>query len=126
VAGVAVSLGYTVTVILLVWLGWLTPPIASAVSFALWTPVSYYAHRDFTFRFEGANAAAIVKFTVAFVLKFIASAGVVYVAMEYFGAHYLFGVLMNWVIGPVINYLVLHFWVFRTRREPHLVDSPSP
>jgi putative flippase GtrA len=114
IAGVLISIGYTLTVVMMVeWTGWLRPSLASAASFAFWTPVSYYGHRDFTFRFEGEDGAAAGKFLITFVLRLAASAGVVYVAVDLLAFHYLFGVFMNWIVLPLISYFVLKLWVFR-------------
>ena len=118
VSGVAVSTGYTVTVLALVdLLHWLNPVAASTVSFIVWTPVSYAVHRDFTFRFRGHEWAAAAKFIVTFVARLLASAYVVYVATAQFELHYLVGVLLNWIVLPLVNYLALSLWVFR----PHVV-----
>lgn len=116
IAGVATSLGYTITVVIMVEWGWLQPAAASAASFLLWTPVSYIAHRDFTFCFDGANPAAGLKFVVMFLLKFAAS-GLVVAAAIVLNFHYIVGVLMNWVVLPLITYFVLKLWVFQERNE---------
>jgi len=51
IAGVAVSIGYTVTIVALVsWFAWTGPEAANVISLILWTIVSYFVHRDFTFR----------------------------------------------------------------------------
>ena len=116
VSGVAVSTGYTVTVLALVdLLHWLNPVAASTVSFIVWTPVSYAVHRDFTFRFRGHEWAAAAKFVVTFIARLLASAYVVYAATALFELHYLAGVLLNWIVLPLVNYLALSLWVFRTR-----------
>ena len=120
VSGVAVSTGYTVTVLALVdLLHWLDPVAASTVSFIVWTPVSYAVHRDFTFRFRGHEWTAAAKFIVTFVARLLASAYVVYVATAQFELHYLVGVLLNWIVLPLVNYLALSLWVFR----PHVVGG---
>jgi putative flippase GtrA len=113
VAGVTVSIGYTLTVVLFVNV-WhcLEPPQASAASFLLWTPLSYIAHRDFTFLFTGAEVPAIVKFVLAFVLRLAVSAYSVELAVQC-GAPYLVGVAANWVLLPLISYLIMDLWVFR-------------
>ena len=117
VSGVAISTGYTVTVMVLVeLLRWMDPVAASTLSFVIWTPVSYAVHRDFTFRFRGDHFAAAVKFLLAFVARLAGSAYVVYLATELLGWNYMVGVLANWIVLPLINYLVLSLWVFRTRR----------
>lgn len=130
-AGVAVSLGYTFTVIIFVeQLRWFGPAWASAVSFLLWTPVSYFVHRDFTFRFDRGHRAASVKYFVSFVLRFVASASVIVVAIDYLHFHYLVGALTNWIVLPMINYFVLRFWVFAMPplgdAKIHALESSCP
>jgi putative flippase GtrA len=119
-AGTAVSVGYTVTVVLLVdGLRWMSPEFASAASFALWTPISYWIHRDFTFLFEvgGSQVTAIVKFIISFVFRLALAAYTVHLATTLFGSPYLVGVLANWIVLPLFSYLVLDLWVFRRARS---------
>jgi putative flippase GtrA len=119
-AGIAISMGYTLTVILLVeGLSWMSPALASAVSFALWTPVSYLVHRDFTFLFAVAagQLAAIVKFTISFFVRLGTAAYTVQLMSGFFGSHYLVGVFANWIVLPLISYLIMDWWVFRSPPE---------
>src|SRR5258707_5879609 len=68
VAGVGVSLGYTLNVFLLVdVLSAVSPTVASALSFVIWTPASYFVHRDFTFRATSGSRAVAIKFGTTFV-----------------------------------------------------------
>ena len=113
VAGVVVSIGYTLTVIVLVdLLRWLQPDTANAVSLTVWTPVSYLVHRNFTFRFDGDSFASLTKYVVVFFAKLLTSILVVILATNVLGAHYLFGVLANWLVLPLIAYVTLKLWVF--------------
>jgi putative flippase GtrA len=113
-AGGAVTLGYTVTIIIMMeWLGWTSASLANAVSFLLWTPVSYIAHRDFTFRHNGGYAASAGKFAVTIVAKFLTSVAVVALITEYNHLHYMFSVFANWFAIPLANYFALKLWVFR-------------
>jgi putative flippase GtrA len=125
IVGVAVSTGYTVNVILFVeFLGWGNPEFASALSFLIWTPISYLGHRDFTFLFAGDPVSSAIKFAVAFVARLAVSSYTVHVA-TLFGMHYLVGVLANWIVLPAISYFVLDLWVFRKsdRHSGALSDS---
>jgi len=113
VSGVAISTAYTVTVLLLVSTFQVMGPVpASTLSFLIWTPISYAVHRDFTFRYEGSQQAAVVKFLITFVARLGASAYVVYFSTQVMGWNYLVGVFGNWVVLPLINYIVLTLWVF--------------
>jgi putative flippase GtrA len=118
-AGIAVSAGYTVTVILLVdGLGWMEPALASALSFVIWTPVSYVVHRDFSFLYAGSQVSAVLRFLLAFIGRLAASAFTVHLATAVFGQRYIMGVLANWVVLPLVSYLILNFWVFRPTLPP--------
>jgi putative flippase GtrA len=113
-AGVTVSVGYTITVVGLVeWLGWRNPVAANAASFALWTPVSYLAHREFTFRFDGDYAGSAARFLITFLVKLLASVVVMIAVIDILHAHYLVGVLLNWIVVPLVSYVALDLWVFR-------------
>jgi putative flippase GtrA len=118
IAGVAVSSGYTLTVVVLVdGLHLLQPTAASVTSFVLWTPASYVLQRDFTFNYSGPNASALAKYGVSFLARMFVSGLAVHLATHYFFLHYLFGVFINWLVLPLINYVVLTAWVFRQRTE---------
>lgn len=119
IAGVAISLGYTLTVIVLVeYVGWRNPSAANAVSFLFWTPASYLIHREFTFRFDGPALGPAMKFAATTLIKLLMSIAVVEAATRAFGAHYIFGVLANWIVLPLVAFVIMKLWVFRERFAP--------
>src|SRR5262249_26337035 len=110
-AGVAISLGYTVTIIALVnWL--VSPEVANVVSLILWTIISYIVHREFTFRYDGAYFGSTARFIFIFVLKLLASVVVIALVTRYYQSSYLIGVVLNWVVLPLISYVAMKLWVF--------------
>jgi putative flippase GtrA len=112
-AGVAVSLGYTFTIVALVeWWGVMRAEAANAVSLILWTIISYVVHREFTFRFDGRFSDSAVRFVFVFVLKLVASVAVIALITRYYQGSYLIGVLVNWVVLPLISYIAMKLWVF--------------
>jgi putative flippase GtrA len=113
-AGVAVSLGYTLTIVALVdWAALLGPEAANVVSLVLWTIISYLVHREFTFRFDGAYRGTVPRFIFIFGLKLLASVAVIAVMTKYYKSSYLIGVFLNWVVMPLISYVAMKFWVFQ-------------
>jgi putative flippase GtrA len=113
IAGVGVSVGYTITVLafmeLLLWRSAVT---ANTVSFLLWTPVSYAVHRSFIFRFDGRYAESAIKFGATFLGKLVTSIAIVAGICDYFELHYIFAVLANWIALPLVTYIILKLWVF--------------
>ena len=88
IAGVAISLGYTFTIIALVdWLSFVNAEVANAISLVLWTIISYKVHREFTFRFDGAYGDSIARFTFIFGLKLIASIAVIFFSRDILRPH---------------------------------------
>jgi putative flippase GtrA len=114
IAGVAVSIGYTFTIVALVsWLGVMGPDAANIVSLILWTIISYVAHRQFTFRFDGGYGGSAARFIFVFLLKLGASIAVVASITRYYQSSYLIGIIVNWVALPLVSYVALKLWVFR-------------
>ena len=114
VAGVAVSLGYSFTIVALVdWVTLLGPEAANVISLTLWTIISYVVHRGFTFRFDGAYSGSVARFIVIFVVKLLASVAVIALVTRYYQSSYLIGVLLNWVVTPLISYVAMKLWVFQ-------------
>ncbi len=112
-AGVTVSLGYTITIVALVdWWGIISAGSANVVSFTLWTVISYFVHREFTFRFDGSYGGSAARFIFIFIAKLLASIAVIAVTTKYYQISYLIGVLANWVVLPLISYLAMKLWVF--------------
>jgi putative flippase GtrA len=112
-AGVGVSLGYTFTIVALVeWWGLMRAEAANAVSLILWTIISYIVHREFTFRFDGRYSDSLARFVFVFVLKLLVSVAVIALITRYYQSSYLIGVLVNWVVLPLISYAVMKLWVF--------------
>jgi len=93
------------------------PALASAVSFVMWTPASYVVHRDFSFLYAGRQFTAMAKFTVAFLVRLAAAAYTVHLATSVFASPYLVGVFANWIVLPLVGYLVMDLWVFRTTKS---------
>jgi putative flippase GtrA len=115
-AGVAVSLGYSLTIVALVdWVALLGPEPANVVSLILWTIISYPVHREFTFRFDGAYRGSAARFIFIFVLKLLASVAVIAVTTRYYKSSYLIGVFLNWVVMPLISYVAMKLWVFNAQ-----------
>lgn len=113
-AGVAVSLGYSLTIVALVdWVALLGPEAANVVSLILWTIISYLVHREFTFRFDGNYRGSAARFIFIFVLKLLASVAVIAVTIRYYKSSYLIGVFLNWVVMPLISYVAMKLWVFQ-------------
>lgn len=124
IAGVAISLGYTFTIIALVdWLSFVNAEVANAISLVLWTIISYKVHREFTFRFDGAYGDSIARFTFIFGLKLIASIAVIFFFTRYSQTSYLIGVVVNWIVLPLVSYVGMKLWVFRSHVLPIVASS---
>jgi putative flippase GtrA len=113
VAGIAVSLGYTFTIIVLVdWLAFVGAEAANAISLIIWTLISYVVHREFTFRFDGSHGGTVARFIFVFTLKFVASVIVIALVTRHYQSSYLVGVALNWVVLPLVSYFAMKLWVF--------------
>ena len=112
-AGTAVSIGYTLTIIALVdGFAVASPEAASAISLVLWSFPSYFAHRKFTFRFAGRIGRSAARFLFVLVLKLVVSVGLMALVTRFYGDSYLIGIALNWIALPLVAYFAMKVWVF--------------
>jgi hypothetical protein len=60
----------------------------------------------------GCPLAANPRFIFMFVLKLLASVAVIAFITRYYQSSYLIGVVLNWVVLPLISYVAMKLWVF--------------
>jgi putative flippase GtrA len=59
----------------------------------------------------------MVKYALAFLARLAASAYTVHLATAAFGSSYIAGVLANWIVLPLISYVIMDLWVFRAKTQ---------
>jgi putative flippase GtrA len=112
-AGTAVSIGYTLTIIALVdGFAAASPETASAFSLVFWSIPSYLVHRSFTFRFAGGVGGSAARFLFVLILKLLVSVGLMALITRVYGDSYLIGIALNWIALPLVAYVAMKVWVF--------------
>jgi putative flippase GtrA len=115
--GVAVSVSYSFAVIACVrLLHPISPTLASVLAFAISVPVAYLAHAKVSFSDIPYDKFQPLRFVVSTVTSFILSTAGMYLITEVAGRNYLFGIALNWLTIPTMNFLSYIFWVFRAAR----------
>ncbi len=90
------------------------PKIASIGGYLSSMPVNFLGNRNFSFRSERALAGDVVRFVVLHCANMALTASAMATAFDYFGLHYLVGVLAAIILVPIANFLAMSLWVFRT------------
>jgi SAM-dependent methyltransferase/putative flippase GtrA len=93
----------------------LDPVVASVVAFIVILPFAYTAHRYFSFAGHEHADGTLVRFVVITSLSFATAVGAMYLVTTRFHAPYYWGIALNWLLIPVVNYIVYLLWVFRRR-----------
>lgn len=111
----------TVLYALLTWQGveslGLRPTLAAALSYALLIPPNFIAHKYFTFGSEGNVGRESGKFVLVHALNLgLSVAGMA--VIEWLGADYRIGIATSTVAVPVIVFLLMNSWVFRSQQVP--------
>lgn len=94
-----------------------SPLHASISGFTVTLPLAYVGHRYFAFQSDAPHLRAIFLFAVTMSAAFVVSTVSVLLLVEWSGFHYAVALLMTTVLGPMVNFLILRFWVFRPRPE---------
>jgi putative flippase GtrA len=116
--GLAISALYSFAVIACVQLLHpISPTMASIVAFIIVLPVSYLAHGKVSFSDRPYDNFQPLRFALSTATSFIVAGGGMYWITEIVGRSYLLGIVWNWLIIPLMNFLTYMFWVFRTARN---------
>jgi len=116
--GIATSLLYSILVIVCIHVfQTISPTIVSLLAFIFAIPFSYAAHRLVTFEDRPHDAFQPLRFVVSTAMSFLVAVGGMYWITEVAGKSYLFGVMWNWLVIPVMNFILYMYWVFRGAQD---------
>jgi putative flippase GtrA len=110
--GMASTAIYAGTTFLSVHAWGLSPLVGQAVGLALSTLWSYFGHHAFTFGADGRHGAYLPRFLGQAAFTSLLSTAFIHVTAIW-RLSYLWGVAATVVVAPVINFLLMQFWVFR-------------
>ena len=79
-------------------------------------PVAYLAHGKISFSDRPYDKFQPLRFAVSTTASFIIAIGGMYWITEIAGRSYLLGIAWNWLMIPVMNFLIYMFWVFRASK----------
>ena len=114
IMGTSVALVYSVTIVLLVdAFGIRNATLASVLAFVILQPLAYLAHRQVTFFDSSRDAMEPVRFSITTATSFLVTTFGMYVVTEILHWSYLFGIALNWLVIPAMNFLIYLIWVFR-------------
>ena len=112
--GLAVSLFYSLAVIAFVWLLHpIRPTMASLLAFIVTLPIAYLSHANLSFADRSYDTFQPLRFALSTAASFVISIGGMYWVTEVAGLSYLFGIALNWLIIPAMNFSIYLLWVFR-------------
>ena len=94
----------------------IAPVAASIGGYCISVPVSFLCHRGFSFRSQGHWTVEALRFAVAQVLNITVTALAMQGAVAYLGVSFVWGMVAAVVLVPVANFLLMNFWVFRSRQ----------
>jgi len=118
-AGLAISIVYSLAVVVLVaGLHVAGPTAASVIAFILVLPIGYVTHRRVTFLDAVPDPLMPLRFAVTTAASFGVAIGGMYVVTDVLGKSYLLGIALNWLVIPAMNFLIYCLWVFRVGGRP--------
>lgn len=123
VVGAAATVAYALAAALFVEvLSW-PPIIASVAGFFSALPISYFGHRNWTFRSTGRHNAEMVRFIITATVSFAFVVGSMTLAVDVLNLHYLVGVFAACVLVPIGTFVAMNLLVFRNQRDHEPVDA---
>jgi putative flippase GtrA len=120
VSGCTVAVLFSLTVVALVRLLPATGAVgASAIAFCLIQPVGYAVHRMISYPDSSVQlhekAASRLRFVITNLGGFVIAIGGMALVTDVFHQSYLWGIVLNWLLIPGLNFVIYLYWVFRVQ-----------
>lgn len=125
VVGGSTSGLYVLVVAVLVELGEIVPGLAAALAYVLLLPISFLGHKHATFRSSWPLWPEVARFLGLHGITALVSVSVMGVAVNGLDLPHWGGSVAISVLAPVINFVLLHFWVFHSSRQGAHISSDS-
>ena len=101
------------------------PTLASAIAQLVTFPLSFLAHRTFTYADVAPDAAQWQRFAVIAASNFVITTSVMK-SVDLLGWPYWIALIVGWVLIPFVNYTINAIWVFRARSFLGLSKQTPP
>jgi putative flippase GtrA len=106
---------YLILASLLIWSEWVVPIIASSIAFIFTIPLSFRGHGSFTFQIKDKKRWQINRYIIYTLFGFIMSNIIMYLSTLSAIINAYIGVIIVTMILPILNFLVLKFFVFKNK-----------
>jgi putative flippase GtrA len=91
--------------------------LASVYGYLASLPLNFLANRRFSFRSGNALADDAMRFLSLQVGNLCITAFAMGAVVDFLRLHYMFGIIAAIALVPVVNFVIMQWWVFR-RRDP--------
>jgi hypothetical protein len=119
-SGCTVAVLFSLAVVALVRLVPAAGPVgATIVAFCLIQPIGYAVHRMISYPDASLEphekAKSQIRFVVTNLGGFVITVGGMALVTDVFHESYLWGIALNWLLIPGMNFVIYLYWVFRVQ-----------
>jgi hypothetical protein len=119
-SGCTVAVLFSLAVVALVRLVPAAGPVgASVIAFWLIQPVGYAVHRMISYPDASLQlpekAGSRLRFVITNLGGLVIASGGMALVTDVFHQSYLWGIALNWLLIPAINFVIYLYWVFRVQ-----------
>jgi putative flippase GtrA len=100
---------------------WVSEPVAAALAYLALLPLNYIGHRRTTFRSDAPRWPEQLRYLMMHAVTLVACMAAMQGITAGLGASHWTGSAVIIVLAPVLNFALMHLWVFRAR-PPELKD----
>lgn len=115
IVGVGAASTYALTVILFVEYFRLQPTYANLFGVSCSAVVSYLGHHHLTFQKKGNHKQFMPRFLLQIIMSYLTSVALFHY-INYMHWSYFVGIVLVWIIIPIINFLLMQFWTFTEKQ----------
>lgn len=89
------------------------PKLSSVAGYVASMPLNFVFNRRFSFRSENTLLGDLLRYILMHGINILLTTFAMGAAVDYFGLHYAFGIVAAVVLVPLLNFVLMNWWVFR-------------
>lgn len=94
---------------------WVSEPVAAALAYLALLPLNYIGHRRATFRSDAPRRPEQLRYLLMHAVTLVACMATMQGITAGLGASHWAGSAAIIVLAPILNFALMHLWVFRSR-----------
>lgn len=94
------------------------PKISSILGYLASIPFNFFFNRHFSFQSDGGASGEAIRFGLVHLANLVLTSAIMLLVVDVFNLHYFLGITFVIIFVPIVNFVIMNWWVFQKSPTP--------